>query len=65
IMSDKQRYQMIVEFAEFVIYNAKKVTEGDKQTFIENFKAVKEWMGDFAPQYYKNTYKLLLKKKAY
>ncbi|AJI60197.1 prephenate dehydrogenase [Francisella tularensis] len=56
---------MIVEFAEFVNSNAKKVSEGDKQTFIENFKAVKEWMGDFAPQSYKNTYNLLLKKKGY
>ena len=65
IMSDKQRQQTIAEFAEFVNSNAEKVSDGDKQTFIENFKAVKEWMGDFAPQSYKNTDKLLLKKKGY
>ncbi|ASG67077.1 bifunctional chorismate mutase/prephenate dehydrogenase [Francisella halioticida] len=65
IMSDEQRQQTITEFAEFVNSNAKKVSDGDKQTFIENFKAVKDWMGDFAPQSYKNTDKLLLKKKDY
>ncbi|AJI75871.1 prephenate dehydrogenase family protein [Francisella philomiragia subsp. philomiragia ATCC 25015] len=65
IMSDKQRQQTIAQFAEFVNSNAEKVSDGDKQTFIENFKAVKEWMGDFAPQSYKNTDKLLLKKKGY
>ena len=34
IMSDKQRQQTI---ADFVNSNAKKVSQGDKQTFIENF----------------------------
>ncbi|OEZ33650.1 prephenate dehydrogenase [Francisella endosymbiont of Amblyomma maculatum] len=64
-MSDKQRQQTIAEFADFVNSNAKKVSQGDKQTFIKNFKAVKEWMSDFAPQSYKNTDRLLLKKKGY
>jgi prephenate dehydrogenase len=63
IMSDKQRQQTIAEFAEFVNLNAEKVSQGDKQTFIENFKAVKEWMGDFANQAYKDSDKLLLKGK--
>ena len=64
-MSDEQRQKTIAEFADFVSLNADKVSKGDKQSFIENFKAVKEWMGDFAPQSYKNTDKLLLSKKDY
>ncbi|WP_318263300.1 prephenate dehydrogenase dimerization domain-containing protein [Francisella-like endosymbiont] len=65
IMSDKQRQQTIAEFADLVNSNAKKVSQGNKQTFIKNFKAVKEWMDYFAPQSYKNTDRLLLKKKGY
>lgn len=65
IMSDEQRQKTIAEFAEFVNSNAEKVSQGDKQSFIENFNAVKEWMGDFAPQSYKSTDKLLLSKKDY
>jgi prephenate dehydrogenase len=62
IMSDKQRQQTISEFAEVVSSNAKKVTNGDKESFKDNFTAVKEWMGDFANQAYKDSDKLLLKK---
>ena len=64
-MSDKKRQQTIAEFADLVNSNAKKVSQGNKQTFIKNFKAVKEWMDYFAPQSYKNTDRLLLKKKYY
>ncbi|GAB4221790.1 MAG: hypothetical protein Kow0076_0600 [Francisella sp.] len=60
IMSGKQRQKEIKEFADFISTQAQKVYQGDKITFIENFKAVKEWMGDFAPQSYKYTDKLLL-----
>jgi prephenate dehydrogenase len=62
IMSDKQRQETISEFAEFVSANAEKVAQGDKESFKENFKAVKSWMGDFADQAYKDSDKLLLKK---
>lgn len=62
IMSDKQRQQTIAEFADFVSSNADKIAQGDKQSFIENFKSVKQWMGEFADQAYKDSDKLLLKK---
>ena len=62
IMSDKQRQETISEFAELVSTNAKKVANGDKESFKNNFKAVKEWMGDFADQAYKDSDKLLLKR---
>lgn len=62
IMSDKQRQDTIVEFAEFVSTNAKKVADNDKDTFEANFKDVKAWMSDFANQAYKDSDKLLLKK---
>ena len=62
IMSDKQRQETISEFAGFVSTNAEKVANGDKESFKDNFKAVKEWMGDFADQAYKDSDKLLLKK---
>ncbi|MFT5950114.1 MAG: prephenate dehydrogenase [Francisella sp.] len=62
IMSDKQRQETIFEFAELVSTNAKKVANGDKESFKNNFKAVKEWMGDFADQAYKDSDKLLLKR---
>ena len=62
IMSDEQRQETISEFAELVSTNAKKVANGDKESFKNNFKAVKEWMGDFADQAYKDSDKLLLKR---
>ncbi|MFC4892327.1 bifunctional chorismate mutase/prephenate dehydrogenase [Pseudofrancisella aestuarii] len=62
IMSDDSRKEMVAEFAEFVQQNAKGVEKGDKATFIENFKQVKSWMGDFADKAYKESDKLLLKK---
>jgi prephenate dehydrogenase len=62
IMSDKQRQETIFEFAELVSTNAKKVANGDKESFKNNFKAVQEWMGDFADQAYKDSDKLLLKR---
>lgn len=62
IMSDKQRQETISEFAKFVSTNAEKVANGDKESFKDNFKAVKSWMGDFADQAYKDSDKLLLKK---
>lgn len=62
IMSDKHRQETISEFAELVSINAKKVANGDKESFKDNFKDVKSWMGDFADQAYKDSDKLLLKK---
>jgi prephenate dehydrogenase len=62
IMSDEKRQQTIAEYAGFVMENAEKVASGDKETFKDNFKAVKSWMGDFADQAYKDSDKLLLKK---
>ena len=62
IMSDKQRQKTISEFAEFVSANAEKVANGDKETFKNNFKSVKSWMGGFADQAYKDSDRLLLKK---
>ncbi len=62
IMSDKQRLETISEFAAFINTNAAKVANGDKESFKNNFEAVKEWMGDFADQAYKDSDKLLLKK---
>ena len=62
IMSDKQRQDTISEFAEFVSTNAEKVANGDKESFKDNFKAVKSWMGDFADKAYKDSDRLLLKK---
>jgi prephenate dehydrogenase len=64
IMSDEKRQQTITEYAEFVMTNAEKVASGDKETFKDNFKAVKFWMGDFADQAYKDSDKLLLKKQS-
>ena len=62
IMSDEKRQQTIAEYASFVMENAEKVASGDKETFKDNFKAVKSWMGDFADQAYRDSDKLLLKK---
>ncbi|QIV96780.1 prephenate dehydrogenase/chorismate mutase/prephenate dehydrogenase [Allofrancisella inopinata] len=62
IMSDESRQKAIAEFAEFVAENSKDIIKGDKQAFIENFKAVKQWMGNFAEQAYKDSDRLLLKK---
>ena len=62
IISDEKRQQIIAEYASFVMENAEKVASGDKETFKDNFKAVKSWMGDFADQAYRDSDKLLLKK---
>ena len=62
IMSDEKRQQIIAEYASFVMENAEKVASGDKETFKDNFKAVKSWMGDFVDQAYRDSDKLLLKK---
>jgi prephenate dehydrogenase len=61
IMSDNERKKMITEFAGFVTKNANMVSNGDKNEFIQNFKDVKNWMGEFANQAYKDSDKLLLK----
>ena len=61
IMADNQRQDTIAEFAKLVNNNAKNICENDKKTFIGNFNKVKEWMGDFAKEAYKESDKLLLK----
>ena len=61
IMSDKQRKQMIKEFARLVMSKADSVEVTDKKDFIDNFKDVKNWMGDFADKAYSESDKLLLK----
>ena len=62
IMSDKSRKNTISQFANFVAKNADMVAKGDKNTFIEKFKSVKNWMGDFTEEAYKESDRLLLKK---
>jgi prephenate dehydrogenase len=63
IMSDKKREQTIGEFAEVVNSSAKKVQQQDKSDFIKNFNTVKEWMGEFASEAYKESDRLLIDKK--
>lgn len=62
IMSDKKREQIIFEFANVVSDNAKKISQEDKDGFIENFNSVKAWMGEFADKAYQESDKLLLDK---
>ncbi len=61
IMSDEKRKKMISEFARLVSEKADSVKGNDKQEFIQNFKDVKSWMGDFAEKAYKDSDKLLLR----
>ncbi len=62
IMSDKSRENTISEFSDFISEHADNILNSDKQTFINNFNSVKNWMGDFANKAYEESDKLLLKK---
>ncbi|MFZ9035736.1 MAG: bifunctional chorismate mutase/prephenate dehydrogenase [Francisellaceae bacterium] len=59
ILSDSSRLALIAQFAKFIGDEAEAIQTGNKADFIDKFNAVKQWMGDFTTQAYRDSDQLL------